>query len=89
MKFFCQEFAVIFANGCNSLGNAVGFTDKKILSIYNIPTKLPRDYLEYWKKKQVDDVEVFAGDFTDRITEEIKPGSSYNDVTPSPKESLM
>jgi hypothetical protein len=41
------------------------------------------------KKKQVDDVEVFAGDFTDRITEEIKPGSSYNDVTPSPKESLM
>ena len=89
MKFFCQEFAVIFANGCNSLGNAVGFTDKTILSIYNIPIELLRDYLEFWKKKQVDDVEVFAGNFTDIITEGIKPRSSYNDVIPSPKESLM
>ena len=47
------------------------------------------DYLEFWKKKQVDDMKVFVDDFTDRITEGIKPGSSYNNVTPSPKESLM
>jgi hypothetical protein len=35
------------------------------------------------KKKQVDDVEVFAGDFTEGFI----PRSSYSDVTPSPIES--
>jgi hypothetical protein len=29
-------------------------------------------------------MEVFAGDFTDRITEGFKPGSPYSDMTPSP-----
>ena len=66
------------------------FTNKIIMSVYNIPTKLPRNYLELKKKKnQVDDVEVFAGDFIDRITEGFKPGSSYDDVTSSSTKSLM
>ena len=66
------------------------FTNKIIMSVYNIPTKLPRNYLELKKKKnQVDDVEVFAGDFIDRIIEGFKSGSSYDDVTSSPTKSLM
>ena len=46
--------------------------------------KLETKYIEFWKKKQVVDVEDFAGDFTDKITEWFKPGSPYNNVTPSP-----
>jgi hypothetical protein len=38
------------------------------------------------KKRHLDDVEVFVGDFTDEITERFKPGSSYIDVTYSPSE---
>jgi hypothetical protein len=34
-------------------------------------------------------VEVFAGDFTDGITEGFKPGSPYNDMTDSPSELPM
>jgi hypothetical protein len=40
-------------------------------------------------KKQVDDMEVFASGFTNEITKGFKPGSPYNDVTPSPAESPM
>jgi hypothetical protein len=31
----------------------------------------------------------FVGDFTNEITERFKPGSPYDDVTPSPSKSLM
>jgi hypothetical protein len=31
-------------------------------------------------------MKVFAGDFTDKITEGFKPGASYSDVTDSPSE---
>jgi hypothetical protein len=34
-------------------------------------------------------MEVFAGDFTDGMTEGFKPGSLYSDVTNSPSELLM
>jgi hypothetical protein len=46
-------------------------------------------YITILKKKQFNDVEVFAGDFTYEITEEFKPGSPYNDVTNSPSEWPM
>jgi len=48
------------------------------LVCWYIPKELLRDYLEFWKKKQVDDVEVFWGDFTDGFKRE----SPYNDVIP-------
>jgi hypothetical protein len=35
------------------------------------------------KNNQVNDVEDFAGDFTDEITKEFKLGSLYSDETPS------
>jgi hypothetical protein len=38
------------------------------------------------KKSWFADVEVFAGDFTDGITERFKLGSPYSDVTDSPSE---
>jgi hypothetical protein len=47
------------------------YTDDIIDGIYRI------------KKKRFDDVEIFAGDFSDRITEGCKPGSPYSDVTNS------
>jgi hypothetical protein len=34
-------------------------------------------------------MEVFAGDFTEGITEGFKPGSSYSDVTNSPSKLPM
>ena len=41
------------------------------------------DYLEL-KKRQFTDVEVFAGDFIDRLTEGFKPIASYSDEIDSP-----
>jgi hypothetical protein len=41
------------------------------------------------KKKQVDDVEVFGGDFTDGLTEGFKWESPYSDMTPSPSKFPM
>ena len=41
------------------------------------------------KKKRFADVEVFASDFTDGITEGFKSGSPYSDVTDSPLEWPM
>jgi hypothetical protein len=41
------------------------------------------------KKKQFADVEVFARDFTNRITEGFKMAALYGDVTDSPFEMPM
>jgi hypothetical protein len=41
------------------------------------------------KKKQVDGVEAFDGNFIDGITRGFKPGSLYSDMTPSPEKSSM
>jgi hypothetical protein len=41
------------------------------------------------KKKRFDDVEVFAADLTDGLTEGFKTGSPYSDVTNSPSELPM
>ena len=49
----------------------------------HIPTKLQIEYIEFEKKKGFDDVEVFAGDFTNRLIEGFKTGSLYSDVTNS------
>jgi ABC-type oligopeptide transport system substrate-binding subunit len=38
------------------------------------------------KKRQFADMKVFAGDFTDGITEKFKPESSYSDVPYLPSE---
>jgi len=54
-----------------------------------IPTELQTEYAEFFlKKKRFADVEVFAGDFTDRITEGFKLAAPYNDVIDSPLELL-
>jgi hypothetical protein len=44
------------------------------------------EHIEFFLKKQYDDVEIFAGDFTDGMTEGFKSGSSYSDVTHSLSE---
>jgi hypothetical protein len=51
-----------------------------------IPTELQTEYIEFKKKRRFADVEVFAGDFIDGITEGFKPRSPYSDVTNSPSE---
>jgi len=50
------------------------FTDRMINRIFRI------------KKRRFADVEVFAGDFTDGITEGFKTATPYDDVTDSPFE---
>jgi hypothetical protein len=52
-----------------------------------IPTELQTEYAEL-KKKRFADVEVFAGDFTDGITEGFKLVAPYNDVIDSSSELL-
>ena len=51
-----------------------------------IPTKLQTEYSEFNKKRRFVDIELFACDFIDGITEGFKPGSPYSDVTNSPSE---
>jgi hypothetical protein len=86
MKFFCWEFAVIFINGCKSLGNDVGiYRRNNYVGIYRHNYR--GTIKNFAKKKQVDDVEVFASNFTNEITEGFKPGFLYSDVTLSPTES--
>jgi hypothetical protein len=53
-----------------------------------IPTELQTEYAELKKKKWFADVEVFAGDFTDGITEGFKLVAPYNDVIDSSSELL-
>jgi len=51
-----------------------------------MPKELQTEYSKLKKKGRFADVEVFAGDFTDRITEGFKPGAPYSDVTDSPSK---
>jgi hypothetical protein len=51
-----------------------------------MPTELQTQYSELKKKERFTDVEVFASDFTDEITEGFKSGAPYSDMTDSPSE---
>jgi len=53
------------------------------LCCWYIPTDSPTDYVEFWKKKQCDDVKFFQNG----LTEWFKSGSPYSDVTRSSLES--
>jgi hypothetical protein len=61
------------------------FPDGIILLVYT--DSITDGLFRILKKKHVDDMEVFAGDFTNEITEGIQTGSPYSDVTLSPTES--
>jgi len=67
------------------------FIDGIILLVYT--DRITEGLFRMLKIKYVNDVEVFAGDFTNKITEGSKPGFSYSDVTlslaESPRESSM
>jgi hypothetical protein len=52
--------------------------------------ELQTEYIEFFKKKKhFNDVEIFAGDFTNGMTKGFKPGFPYSDVTNSPSELPM
>jgi len=63
------------------------YTDGILRSVY--PMKLQTNYSEFKKKRQFADVELFACDFTNGITEGFKPESLCSDVTNSPSELSM
>jgi len=68
---------VIITDGNYSVCNWVGIYRLNYRrNIYNV------------KKKRFDDVEVFAGDFTDGLPKGFKPRSPYNDMTNSPSDLL-
>jgi hypothetical protein len=59
--------------------------DGTIISVYT--DRITEGLFRIFLKKRGRYVEVFAGDFTRRITEGFKSGSQYSDVTPSLTES--
>jgi len=74
MKFFLSVIPPVYTDGyIRSV-----FIDGMIDGIFRIK-----------KKKRFADVEVFAGDFTNRITEGFKMAALYGDVTDSPFEMPM
>ena len=54
------------------------YTNRLLRSVY---TNDITDGLFIIKKRQFADVEVFAGDFTNRLTEGFKSAAPYSDVT--------
>jgi len=60
------------------------YTDGILRSVYT--DRITDGIFKIKKKNRFADVEVFASDFTDRITERFKSGSPYSDVTDSPSE---
>jgi hypothetical protein len=73
MKFFPSVIPPVYTDG--HIQSV--FTDGMIDGIFRI------------KKKRFPDVEVFTGDFTNRITEGFKMAALYGDVTDSPFEMPM
>jgi hypothetical protein len=79
---------VIITEDHYSVCNSVGIYDRIIPSVY-IDWITDEIYIIWKKKKRFDDVEVFAADLTDGLTEGFKTGSPYSDVTNSPSELPM